>query len=75
MLIHVVIMLIFLYGSYYSAPFFSSFSTSPVSSFIPVLSLYLYCVRHHFSQAAVSVKVSNLLICFCSFDLSNSKGN
>ena len=23
-----------------------------------------------FSQAAVAVKISNLLICFCSFDLS-----
>ena len=41
-------------------------------------SLYLYWVRHlyvtsflrHFCKAAVSVKISNLLICFCSFDLS-----
>ena len=31
-----------------------------------------------FSQAAISVKISNLLICFCSFDLSSpiiEKGN
>ena len=27
---------------------------------------------HHFCQAAVSVKISNLFVCFCSFDLSCS---
>ena len=25
---------------------------------------------HHFSQATISFKISNFLICFCSFDLS-----
>ena len=32
---------------------------------------FLCCnLSSHFCQAAVSVKISNLLICFCSFDLS-----
>ena len=45
-----------------------------MSSLITFLFLYLYYARHlltsfllHFSQAIVSVKISNLLICFCSF--------
>ena len=29
-------------------------------------------ILRYFSQAAVSVKISNLLSCFCSFDLSCS---
>ena len=41
-------------------------------SFLPVKMMYFlrYNVLHHFYQAAVAVKVKNLLICFCSFDLS-----
>ena len=56
-------------------PFFSFSLPSPFSSLISVL--YLYCIRCllviiacHFYQAAFSIKISNLLICFCSFDLS-----
>ena len=29
-----------------------------------------WIVLHYFSQAAISNKTSNFLICFCSFDLS-----
>ena len=46
-----------------------------------LLSLSILCTSssyviflHHFnfSQATVSVKISNFIICFCSFDLSHS---
>ena len=50
------------------------FPSSTFSSFMPVLSFfYLYCYTIsflcHLSQASVTVKINNLLICFCSFDL------
>ena len=31
---------------------------------------YLFCLYLFFCQAAISVKISNLLICFCSIDFS-----
>ena len=31
---------------------------------------FLLFFQFFFFQAAVSVKISNLLVCFCSFDLS-----
>ena len=33
-------------------------------------SSYITILLRHFNQAAVSIKTSNLLICFCSFELS-----
>ena len=33
-------------------------------------SSYVIIFLSHFSQAAISIKITNLLICFCSFDLS-----
>ena len=52
------------------------FSFTSLSSMIPVLFLYLYIIYYiilflcDFCQAAVSVKISNFFVCFCSFDLS-----
>ena len=44
---------------------------SPLSSLIPVLYLYYIIIfLHHFYLAAVSIKISNLLICFRWFDFS-----
>ena len=52
---------------------------SPLFSRIPVFSLSILhtsCsyvnifLRHYFSQASISLKISDLFICFCSFDLS-----
>ena len=34
------------------------------------MSSYVIIFLHHFYQAAIVIKISNLLICFCSFDLS-----
>ena len=62
-------------------PFSSVFlSPSPLSSLIPgfffslsilrTSSYYIIIFLHNFCQAAASVKISNLLIGFCSFDLT-----
>ena len=32
--------------------------------------MYMLFIKRYFYQAAVTIKISNLLICFCSFDLS-----
>ena len=42
-------------------------------SFVFIYTVYVILLHHvilHFCQAAVSIKISKLLICFCSFDLS-----
>ena len=81
MLIHIFIVYIAFYLALYiqnrAHTYF--FHCSPLSSFKTFLYLYLFCVHHllvflrhhflcHFSQATVSVKISNFLNCFCSFD-------
>ena len=61
------------------APTFLSFySPSPLSvsylffslSILYMSSYYVIIFLRHFCQAAISVKISNLFICFCNFDLS-----
>ena len=39
-------------------------------SMLRMSSYYVVIFLHHFYQAAVAIKISNLLISFCSFDLS-----
>ena len=74
---HILILLLL----FYPPPFFLlSFVQSHICSFslsIQRTSYYYVIVflRHfyHFYQAAVAIKISHLLICFCSFDLSCPK--
>ena len=67
--------------SYLSTPSFSFFFIlfpllCPVSYLFFLIylvsssSYYVIIFLHHFCQPSVSIKISNLLICFCSFDLS-----
>ena len=50
---------------------FVQYNTSSFSlSILRTSSSYVIIVLRHFSQATISVKISNFLICYCSFYLS-----
>ena len=70
---HLFILLLLFYPPF----FFFSYSPSPLShicsfslSILHMSSYYVIIFLCHFYQAAIAIKMSNLLICFCSFDLS-----
>ena len=78
-LLHVLnVHITILYRSYYSTHLFFFFCfPSPLShtcsfslSILHMSSYYVIIFLCHFYQAAIAIKMSNLLICFCSFDLS-----
>ena len=67
--VQMMTVLLFLFSFYPPPP--SPFPFSYLFFFIIYIAYIIFlCHFYHFYEAAIAVKISNLLICFCSFDLS-----